>query len=367
MRRMGIVLFIMMILSGCGRNVPIEDLTITLMLGLDLNDNKELVVSESSPVFNTEAKKNIEKYQLKAKSIRDSRKYFDALETGDVTAAKIQIILVGEKILEHENWFTILDTIYRNPAFSMNSNILMVDGKVSDVLFFEPEEKPQLPIHIKNMIQNNIHRTRAVNTTLQMLHRQMHDKGMTPIIPKIKKDKDIKFAGTALLDKKGVYVDSLNIEESSYLLILQNEKNKELTLSMPMKEIEEDGGIFHKNELSFVVNKIKTKVKTDYKEENFHFNIKIKGTASIVERLFSDEISNNELKEMIAKEMTSKINELIEKFQKHKIDPIGLGTYARAYHYDQFKEVEDNWGEAFSKASVDVSIDIEITSVGVIK
>src|SRR3954466_6698437 len=110
MKRMCLsILFVLLVtmLLSCGRSIPLEDLTISLILGIDLDDKNNLIFSELSPVFNKSAKKNVETYQVEAKSIRESRKYFDALTTGEVTAAKIQILLIGKRVLEHEDWFSI--------------------------------------------------------------------------------------------------------------------------------------------------------------------------------------------------------------------------------------------------------------------
>lgn len=39
-------------------------------------------------------------------------------------------------------------------------------------------------------------------------------------------------------------------------------------------------------------------------------------------------------------------NEVIKKIQDNKIDPIGLEVYARAYEYDHYKKVQEDWGQS---------------------
>lgn len=105
-----------------------------------------------------------------------------------------------------------------------------------------------------------------------------------------------------------------------------------------------------------------------YNQERFQFKYKIQMTVNIVERLFpNNKVNEKELKRMMEEEMKSRIEGLIKKIQKNKIDPIGLGLYARAYQYEQYKKVEDRWGEALAKSNIDVSLDIEIKSMGAIK
>jgi Ger(x)C family germination protein len=363
-----VVLFLTAVLSSCGRHIPIEDLTISLILGVDLDDENNLIISESSPVFNKSAKKSNATFQLKAKSIRESRKYFDALMAGEVTSAKIQVLLIGKRVLEHEGWFSILDTVFRNPNFSINTRVMMVDGPVADVIFYEPLDKPQLALHLQEVIDKNNARSRTVNSTLQVLHRQMYEKGITPSISEVKKKKAVEFVGVSLLDDKGKYVDTLSIEEASLLLVLKNEQKQELTLTIPMTAVEEKGGILHKNELSMDINRVKTKIKTQYKQDQFQFTYKIQMSVNIVEQLFPvNRVKQNELEQMIAKKLESRLEDLIRKIQKKNIDPIGLGLYARAYHYEQYKKVEDRWAEAFVESKINVSVDVDINTMGATK
>lgn len=353
-------------LSSCGRSVPIENLAITLILGIDLDENNQLIFAESSPQFNQDAKKNVETYVVKANSIRSSRKYFDALETGEVTPAKIQVFLIGKRILEHDNWFKILDTVFRNPIFSLNSIVLMVDGPMTDVILFEPEEKPLLSLHLKEVFENNKKRTRMPNATLEGLHRELYGTAQTAIIPIISKDKFVKTDGVALLDQKGKYVDSLSIHETSLLLLLRDEKDNELTLSVPIKSLG-DGGIFHTDELGINIMNMKRKLKTKFEYGQFQFDFHLKMTVNIVERLFPlGDLNKHELEKLIAEHLEEQLNNLIIKIQKHNIDPLGLGIYASAYHYKEFKKVEDRWPEVAANAKININVDVRINSMGAV-
>ncbi|WP_173194298.1 Ger(x)C family spore germination C-terminal domain-containing protein [Paenibacillus alginolyticus] len=48
-------------------------------------------------------------------------------------------------------------------------------------------------------------------------------------------------------------------------------------------------------------------------------------------------------------QVQKQLESLIHKIQADKIDPMGLGLYARAHEYSHFKKVEDNWGETLPK------------------
>ena len=48
------------ILSSCGSKAPLEDLTLALVIGIDLDDENNLVFYEINPVFGGGAKKEIQ-------------------------------------------------------------------------------------------------------------------------------------------------------------------------------------------------------------------------------------------------------------------------------------------------------------------
>ncbi|MDZ7542436.1 Ger(x)C family spore germination protein, partial [Clostridium perfringens] len=46
---------------------------------------------------------------------------------------------------------------------------------------------------------------------------------------------------------------------------------------------------------------------------------------------------------------------------------IGLGPYARAYEYAQWKKVQDDWGEVLSNADIKVNVKVKVNGTGTIK
>lgn len=361
-----LLIFFIVILSSCGKKAPLEDLTIALILGVDLDDENHLAFYEVDPVFGEGAKN--ESYEVKAKTIRDSRRLFDALTTGSVSAGKIQVLLVGKRVLQHGDWFPILDTVYRNPAFSMSTRVVSVDGPVSKVIFYNPEEKHQLSLHLKALIDKNYDRTRAVKGTLQELHREIYEKGITPFISEVKVEKNLELTGMSLLDDKGKYVQFLNVPEATLLLMLQNKKRREVTLTIPVLPSDGEKNIFHKNMLSFAASTVNTKIKSGYKQNKFQFDLNVKMNINIVERLFPEEkLNKEELTREVEKELKKEIDDLMHKIKKKKIDPIGLGLYARAYQYPHYKKVENNWGEALAESDIKVSVKVDINSNGAVE
>ncbi|WP_010676819.1 Ger(x)C family spore germination protein [Bacillus timonensis] len=362
------ILPLLMMLTSCGYQVPLEDTTIVFILGIDLDEDNNLIFYESSPVFNKGAKVQTETYQTKADTIRDSKKYFDTVESGEVSGAKIQVLLLGKKVVEHEDWFPILDTLYRNSNFSLNTRVVVVEGNVSDVINYEPKSNAYLVMYLKNVIDKNHKRTRTAKGTLQLLHSEIYDKGVTPALSHVKKDKRVEVTGTVLLNDRGKYVDSLDLSESTLFLFLKNNQKHPISYTTITIPTDKEDGIFHKHDLSFEVTNVKSKIKTSYDMDKVTFDVKVSMSILILESLLSMDMKSNEekIKEIIEERLKSEYEKLFKKIQSHKIDPIGFGVYARAYEYEHFKKVQDNWGEALSQANINISVEVEIKGMGTV-
>ncbi|QGQ98609.1 Ger(x)C family spore germination protein [Paenibacillus psychroresistens] len=365
-RLMSLLMGVCLIFStvGCSDRINLEDITLALMIGVDLDENDNLVVYMSSPVFNKDVQNKEEEHSFVTKTLQYSTKQFDSVVTAITSGGKLQTLLIGKRILEHPGWFKLLDLSYRNPKLSVNCVVAGVEGPLSEVFFYKPPDKPRLMLHIKKLIETAHRRNITVYTTILELHRQMYEKGETPAITFIKKKKEIEVVGTALLDKEGQYKTMLTAEDNTLLSILKKRKVRQtLTVQIPQKE---NKGFFDTNYVSFILSNPKFKIKTNYGQEQFNYDIQIKMPILITERLFSMDTNekSNQLEQLIQDQLDRRYAALFKKLQKYKVDPLGLGLYARAYQYKEWKRVQGNWSEAFAEARVSAKVKVKIIDSG---
>ncbi|WP_261305591.1 Ger(x)C family spore germination protein [Paenibacillus andongensis] len=365
-----IIIMIFVIIPGCSDRLDMEDSTNNLTLGLDLDSEDNLLVYMNSPSYGRGIKKKTLEVEVKSHTIRQSREQQDEFAPGVITGRKVQVMLIGKRILEHEDWFRILDVFFRDMKNPLTPRIIAVDGSISDIVNLHPKDQPMLSLFLRGMVDTKSARSETAKTTLQKLHWQMYEKGVTPYISEIQLDKakQIRLTGVSLLDHKGKYKTSLNIEETGLLQILNKNAKKPVSFTLPIPG-EKKSGPFQTDHLSISVQGIKTKIKTSYKQNKFQFDINIKMPAGLTERLFPFDVRKNgkELEKMISEHMQKQFENLIKNIQKHQIDPIGLGLFARAHEYSQYKKVEDHWGEALSQADIHVSVKVIIGSMGPVK
>ena len=146
-------------------------------------------------------------------------------------------------------------------------------------------------------------------------------------------------------------------QETILLNILQKKAKPGVSLSYRIP-VEPNEGPFATDMLSFSTGK-----------GRFQFDFHIKTNIGLTEHLFPYDVARDaeKLEKQATALMKAQIENVIKKIQKHRIDPIGLGLYARAFHYNEFKNVEDRWGEAVADATFHVKVDLTIGAIGPVK
>jgi len=353
-------------LTGCIDQTNVEDVSMTLILGIDLDEKDNLMVYMVSPVFQEEAKEKDETNVVKSVTIRNSRDEFDSTVMGLTSGSKTQVILIGKKLLEKKYWTNYLDPFLRDPKNTVTPRVVAVEGPVSNIIFYKPKDKARLPVYLTKLIDTASKRNITVKTNLQEFHNQIMEKGISPSISALKKTDKLTLTGSVLLDKKDRYKLMISSNENKLLRILQHRTKGDFpfTVLLPPDSSEKE-----KRWLSFYPLNMKIKTKVREEKNNFRFDINIKMKIAITERLFRTNMRKDakKLQKSIETKMNEEFKSFINKIQKAKIDPVGFGIYARAYEYPKWKKVQEHWGKAFSKADVNVKVNVTIAGMGTIK
>jgi hypothetical protein len=218
------------------------------------------------------------------------------------------------------------------------------------------------------MIDTKSSRSESVNTTLQELHRQVYEKGMTPFVSEVSVvNKEVVLQGTALLDHSGKFAANLNTEESILLGILRDRVKKSVSLTVSIPGVPKQGP-FQTDMLSFSTQQVKTDVDTAFDNDHFRFDIRVRMRVTLTERLFAyDKGEEERLERMITEQVQQKMDDFVLKLKSNRVDPIGLGLYARANEYRRYKKVEERWGEAISESDIRPAVIVELGSTGPIE
>ncbi|WP_110112051.1 Ger(x)C family spore germination protein [Bacillus sp. CGMCC 1.16541] len=361
-----VVLLAMSLLSGCADKINLEDATMILMLGIDMNEEGKLVFYSSSPTFDEELQDKNEVYDVPAHSIKEAREEFDSLLSGITSKGKLQILFVGKKVLEQKEWIQLLDTIYRDSFSSISSRIIGVEGDVQSLMYSDPEGKKRLYLYMTKLLETGAIRHVTKEVTLQQFQFDYLSKGKTAIIPMVRMGNgQANLQGYSLLNQDGELVMEIDQYEGQLLQLIQDVPIKQLAMTTILKEEKQS---FENRLVSYNVESVERDMKVRFKGDTFLFNLNYTLPISITE-VMNDDINKDRKKftKDIERALTNEFAQLIDSLQENEVDPIGLGKYARAFQYRKWEKVEDDWGKAFKEATVKVKVKVDIKEEGLIR
>ncbi|MDP1471851.1 Ger(x)C family spore germination C-terminal domain-containing protein [Priestia megaterium] len=145
-----------------------------------------------------------------------------------------------------------------------------------------------------------------------------------------------------------------------------------LTIRIPSKSFETHYSPKNVNRPDFIMINIISmdqKRTTYYDRDHFVFDVEMKLNVSLTEHTFNMNMKyeQKKLDIILTKQLGWELNALIQKVQKQKLDPFGFGDYARAFQYQQWKKIENQWPTTFSKATVKVTPTVRIMDHGIIE
>ncbi len=319
--RRGLLACLLLIpLTGCADQIDLETATVPLALGMDLDEEGRFHYFTSEPIFSSKLKKTSHESSGTSTTLRQSRERQDSQILGLTLGRNFQVTIIGKRMMQHKGWFKMMDVLYRDARNTLTDRMIMFDGPVSELFALDQPDQPMMPVLLRGMVINKSSRSETANTSVQQLHRQMYETGITPYVSEITvSNKKIYMAGTALMDSKGIYVESLNTTESILLAVLQRTANPGISLTFQIPGVEKQPP-FVSNSVSISPGKISTKIKTSYENGKFNFHIKVKTNVSLTEHLFPFDVfkEKKELEKKINEQMTKKLTALVHKIQKKK-------------------------------------------------
>ncbi|MFU2157295.1 hypothetical protein [Paenibacillus larvae] len=95
--RMALLLLSILALAGCGDRIDVEDATLALVYGMELEDD-HLNIYEMNPVFNKNAEKKYEVYKVSTDTTRHARPIFNSKMNGQLVTGKLQLLGENPKV-----------------------------------------------------------------------------------------------------------------------------------------------------------------------------------------------------------------------------------------------------------------------------
>ncbi|WP_431800364.1 Ger(x)C family spore germination protein [Halobacillus andaensis] len=356
MKRKGLLILMLLTLTGCQEIYSVEDRAIVQILGYDYVDDNEVKGTVGVPHYGEEEKRTVEELNLTvtAESIKEFTEKIEKESSKPISIGKLTVTLYDKELAEN-GLEEVLDVLSRDPRIGRNIHMGVVDGDVQELIEAKYNQNETTARYVNGIIKNNSRRNFPRSNLHQFLYAY-YAEGLDGYLPVLKKQNShIKVSGIALFDG-GTFVSTVE-EDKVLTLKLLKEKVKKGTASLPS---EDKAGI----EVSD--SSVEYRVNTKGEVPEFNISLKITGFINEMKQSPVDSVQTpnlvNKLEKDFAKHFKENAEKLITQFQENNTDPLGLGNLLKNRRRDFDKE---KWEDQYPDVPVNVDVDVEITGTGI--
>ncbi|MCP1144764.1 Ger(x)C family spore germination protein [Lysinibacillus endophyticus] len=362
-----IVLICIIILTGCAESRILERISITTLLGYDLEEENKVTTTVTVRQVSPDDKSSVETQTNTEDTSFGTRIKVDLQTAKKVMAGQLRVILVGNELAKSG----IEQPLQRNMMNSEISNSIyfaIADGTAKEIIEGEYEHITDIGQHVYNLIHHNVESQHSVSPTLHEIVRNDYSPFRDNAIPIIKKnDQVISIKGLALFQKSKM-VGELSSTDTFYVIMLRDKfESGALELTLPGNTLSSTQD--KDNKLEVGINSIRSNRSlklVDASTIEFDINVEIK--CRLVE-LHSNENTGEpevtkKLEKAIAAEIEKELARVIKITQEKNSDIFGFGdVYHASVRHSGL--TEEKWYEMYPNAKMNPKVKVEILRNGI--
>lgn len=349
-------------ISGCGVEPrTIDDLAIVFAMGVEIDegDNRVLKLTTSSPTQDEAAEEEVVQTTVKAYGVDGFIRNWQYQRHKRLAIGKIQVMVIGERVIR-DNFLQVLQEFREIPEIDVNTRVVFYDGQPQHLLGLRPPEEQRIAIYLSDMIDRNVESAVIPEVTLHTLSTNLLTRGKTAYIPYVEENVEGDRAiikGLALLDNDGKLATIINDLDTVYYLLLRGDR---VGAIVDTKITIEEG---KEATLVYEVTRNSTKFDTKIVNGKPEINIRIDGRIEIREISargieIIDEDTFQRISNQLSTHLTVRSQRLLDEFQRHNVDPLGLGEKIRVKHNDYFKN--DTWEDDYPDIKITNNVNVQV-------
>ncbi|ANE49048.1 hypothetical protein SY83_19410 [Paenibacillus swuensis] len=377
------VLLLTGLLTGCWNRRELNELAITVGLGLDVDDEGNYVVSAQvvnpSSIANRSGSGSgsaVVTYVSKASTVYEAVRKITKQSPRKIYVAHLRILIIGEK-LARQGVAPVLDLLARDYEVRNDFYVTVAkDATAQDVLsVFTPLEvipaekifstlttaekafAPSIGIYLDELLTSIMSKSKSPVLTGIIINGNMEEGKQPGNISSIDPPTRLEIGNLALFKKDRLITWFNEKESKGYNYITNNVENTVGHIPCP------DGGL-----LNLELIHVNTKFKAEMRRKEPLILIKSRVEANIGEVMCKVDISDpkviDELETSAKKTLIDIMGASIKKAQKYKADIYGFGEAVHRRYPQEWKAMEKDWPERFADIKVEYKIDYAIRRTG---
>ncbi|GMG96998.1 Ger(x)C family spore germination protein [Tepidimicrobium xylanilyticum] len=395
-RKIACVLFLIFIilLTGCWNARELNELGISLVMGLDIEDDKILVTLEVvDPSYAQKSSGGKEGGPVKYvqgvgntifEAFRDITLKFDRR----IFTSHNKVIIFGEEFARR-GLVSHTDQLFRDREQRETAYMLIAKGaKAYEVMGIDSGLEEIPGSYILRLVQNIRDNPKTVDVNIMGYLRDHYLGGrhtMAGVVEKIERkgingevsnSEDSKYELTvigAAIFRDDILVGYLDGNDTKSLNFIRNNVTSGLITFPTLGGVTKEKGSdpHHRHLTSIILIKVKAKNDVELKDGNIGLKTKIKIKGSIGEVAGDINVYNEKelkmLEEACSNTTKTAISQTVRKVQREiGLDIFGFGHVFHRKYPEEYKKIKDHWDEIFSQADFQIEVETNLVGTGLI-
>ncbi|MDP4161988.1 MAG: Ger(x)C family spore germination protein [Bacillota bacterium] len=342
-----------LLLCGCVQKEILDDVNLETGVGYDLVKEK-IRGTALVPVYQPDKSVDNKTFTASSKLSRDFLNDVQRQSPDPIVTGSLEVVLFGKELSER-GILDLIDSFQRDPSVGAGLYLAVVDGESKKIIQGNYGNRGTA-IFISNLIRHNMLTKDVPKTNLQLFLSDFYQIGKTSYLPQLKKKgkNQIMISGISLF-KYGKVVDTIPGNKMFFFKLLVDNYSEGTTEVKIGKEIAAIQSVQSKNDFKLSRsprNEVDITLKINAILNEFSGNKVTKKEVGEIEKKFK-------------KDVERECMQMTERFQKQKIDPIGLGHFVKSKTRNF--DIKKWWREDYPKLKVNIKADVTITESGVIE
>ncbi|WP_085506791.1 Ger(x)C family spore germination protein [Thalassobacillus devorans] len=372
MKKKSLLLLIccLVLLTGCWDQRLFKDAKLIMGATFDLTDDGQVkdtvsvLIPETGTERATEGNAHIETGI--GDNLFDARNEIDKQLAYKFDPSKLEVLLIGEELAK-QDIYSVLDGYYRAPRNNLSAEIAVVEGEAAEAFAVTTDQEPRISEHIVGLLDAVSDTTHSHGDNVQLICAELFEPGIDIALPLLTVDKDankVNYKGLALFHDKHYHGTSLNAEQATLLLLMDNKKGKVARIT---RKVSEKGEPRMARYLSAEVTNHNRNLKITPSGGTISVDINLDLYVNVVEYpldKLTDPNKITELEKKLSETLTKEAEEVISLLQEAHSDVLGIGRRTEAFHYDTWKQMD--WEKDFKTITITPKVNVVIQEHGTI-
>ncbi|MFK3936429.1 Ger(x)C family spore germination protein [Alkalihalobacillus sp. NPDC078783] len=363
--RFFVLLVVITLLTGCWDSRSIEDISIVIGLGIDLDKDSDhislahqIIVppsnggdsSQGSPFKNIYTSGKTVHSAIRNLALRDDPVYSDHQ----------RILLIQKEVLRKYSLDEVINQLVKDDKTRRSLYVFITDESIKEV--FSTSDIDEIPSNqLYSLIENRSRSTKILPAVSLGKVSSNLQKNASFVLQDVQIiNQQIALSGGGIIDNGRIMEQGLTVDDIA-------------TLNWFTGDL--DGGVISTIEkgmpLAFeILDEVKVKVTSEYKEDQIFISVHSETVGRISEDWneqedsFTESYSKNREK-AVEKEIEDRVLDFIHKLQTElKVDATNLSEYMRVQQPDFWEKHKKDWNQYFCESDISFSVSVTVEDFG---